>query len=116
MDKSSPPIAQIKAELFRALGHPLRIRALELLVQSERSVTDLATELEVDVSQLSQQLAVLRRADVVATRRDGNTIYYSLANPQIAQLIATARELIVASLQTSSTLLATLEQGGASNQ
>lgn len=107
--KQSPvPVAQIKAELFRAMAHPLRVRALELLVQSERSVGELAAALEVDLSHLSQQLAVLRRAGVVATRRDGNTIYYSVPNGGIATLLSTARELIVASLQSSSSLLASI--------
>ena len=112
MDQSPPPIAQIKAQLFRALSHPVRVRALELLVLEERSVGELATALDVDLSHLSQQLAVLRRADVVVTRRDGNTIYYSVQNPAIQALLKTARELVVASLQSSSSLLATLEDGG----
>jgi DNA-binding transcriptional ArsR family regulator len=109
MNQSSPPVAQIKAELFRALAHPVRVRALEQLVQGERSVGELAAELDIDLSYLSQQLAVLRRADVVATRRVGNAIYYSVPNPGIPALLKTARELIVASLQNSSSLLADLE-------
>src|SRR5690554_6238214 len=106
MEQSPLPIAQIKAELFRALAHPLRVRALELLVQEERSVGELATALDIDISHLSQQLAVLRRAEVVATRREGNTIYYSVPNPGIPALLTTARELVVTSLQTSRSLLA----------
>ena len=109
MNQSSLPVAQIKAELFRALAHPVRVRALELLVQEERSVGELAAELDIDLSNLSQQLAVLRRAEIVATRREGNTIYYSVPNPGIPALLKTARELIVASLQNSSSLLASLE-------
>lgn len=111
MNQSSLPVAQIKAELFRALAHPVRVRALELLVQGERSVGELAAELDIDLSHLSQQLAVLRRAEVVATRREGNTIFYSVPNPGIPALLKTARELIVASLQNSSSLLASLEVG-----
>lgn len=109
MTQSSPPIAQIKADLFRALAHPVRVRALELLVRQERSVGDLAVALDIDVSHLSQQLAVLRRAAIVVTRRDGNTVYYSVQNPGIQALLTTARELIVAALQDSRSLLATLE-------
>lgn len=111
MEQSPPPIAQIKAELFRALAHPLRVRALELLVQEEKSVGELASALEIDISHLSQQLAVLRRAEVVATRRDGNTIYYSVPNPGIPALLKTARDLIVTSLENSRSLLASLELG-----
>lgn len=109
MAQSPLPIAQVKAELFRALAHPVRVRALELLVEQEWSVGELAAALEVDLPHLSGQLAVLRRANVVATRRDGNTIHYSVQNPGIAALLGTARQLIVASLQTSSSLLAALE-------
>ena len=116
MRHSTPPIAQIKAELFRALAHPVRVRALELLVQDERSVGELATALDVDLSHLSQQLAVLRRADVVATRRDGNTIYYSVQNPAVQALLETAREMVVASLQNSSSLLASLGAGDESTE
>lgn len=108
MDQSPLPVAQIKAELFKALAHPLRVRALEVLVRGERSVGDLASTLEVDLSHLSQQLAVLRRAEVVQTRREGNTIYYSVPNAGIAALLTTAREFIVSSLQNSSSLLASL--------
>src|SRR5690554_5315659 len=86
MAQSPLPIAQVKAELFRALAHPVRVRALELLVEQEWSVGELAAALEVDLPHLSQQLAVLRRANVVATRRDGNTIHYSVQNPGIAAL------------------------------
>ncbi len=109
MNHSPLPVAQIKAELFRALSHPLRVRALEVLARSEKSVSELAAELDVDVSHLSQQLAVLRRADIVATRREGNTINYSVANSGIGVLLATARELIIASLQSSSRLLSELD-------
>jgi ArsR family transcriptional regulator len=108
VNHSPVPVAQIKAELFRALAHPLRVRALEVLVESERSVSELAAQLEVDVSHLSQQLAVLRRADIVTTRREGNTINYSVADPGIGVLLATAREMIIASLQSSSRLLSEL--------
>lgn len=108
MDQSPPPVAQIKAELFKALAHPLRVRALELLVKGESSVGDLAAALEVDLSHLSQQLAVLRRAEVVQTRREGNTIFYSVPNPGIGTLLTTARGFIVSSLQNSSSLLASL--------
>lgn len=108
VNQSSPPVAQIKAELFRALAHPVRVRALERLVSSEWSVSVLAAELEVDVAHLSQQLAVMRRAGVVVTRREGNTVFYSVAEPGIAVLLATARELIVASLESSSRLLSAL--------
>ena len=104
------PIAALKAELFKALAHPIRVRALERLVVEEISVGDLAGFLELEVTQLSQQLAILRRANVVTTRRDGNTIYYSVRDPRMARLFEIAKDLLMAQLQDSRTILDSLER------
>ncbi|MBX3079534.1 MAG: helix-turn-helix transcriptional regulator [Salinibacterium sp.] len=106
------PVAQLKSELFKALAHPIRVRALERLVAGEESVGELAEQLGVEVTQLSQQLAVLRRASVVSTRRDGNTIFYSVRDPRMAKLLAVARQLVVSNLEDSRTILASLEEEG----
>lgn len=116
------PVAALKAELFKALAHPVRVRALERLVDQgpearkegtrELSVGELADLLGLEVTQVSQQLAVLRRANVVTTRRDGNTIFYSVRDPRMSQLLAVARQLLLASLQDSQSLLASLEGEG----
>jgi ArsR family transcriptional regulator len=105
-------VAVAKAELFKSLAHPLRIRVLELLVDGERSVGDLADVLDVEMSHLSQQLGVLRRAEVVVTRRVRTTVYYSLRDPRTAQLLAVARQLLVTGLRGSQTLLKDLEDEG----
>ncbi|WP_168627672.1 metalloregulator ArsR/SmtB family transcription factor [Cryobacterium sp. BB307] len=110
------PVAALKAELFKALAHPVRVRALEQLVQGERSVGDLADSIDAELTQLSQQLAVLRRAGVVVTRRDGNTIYYSVRDPRIAELLAVARQLLLSNLQDTTELLATLEREHAASE
>ena len=65
------PLYEVKADLFKALGHPARVRALEVLAVGERSVGELQPEVGIELSHLSQQLAVLRRAGLVATRKDG---------------------------------------------
>jgi DNA-binding transcriptional ArsR family regulator len=110
------PVAALKAELFKALAHPVRVRALEQLVQGERSVGDLADSIDAELTQLSQQLAVLRRAGVVVTRRDGNTIYYSVRDPRMAELLTVARRLLLANLQDTTQLLATLEREHAASE
>lgn len=103
------PLAEIKAELFRSLGHPARVRVLELLAEGERSVGDLAAEVGVEPSHLSQQLAVLRRAALVTTRRQGSTVFYALRDPQVAELLAVAKRLLINSLSESQELLAGLQ-------
>jgi ArsR family transcriptional regulator len=92
------PLYEIKAELFKTLGHPARVRALELLSAGEMSVGDLQRELGLESSHLSQQLAVLRRAELVTTRRQGSSVFYTLTAPDVAELFAVARRLLTARL------------------
>jgi DNA-binding transcriptional ArsR family regulator len=88
------PIDRLKAEFFKTLGHPARIRILELLSTGERSVAELMPELGLEASHLSQQLAVLRRAGVVVARKQGNTVIYSMASPDIAALLQLAKTVL----------------------
>jgi len=103
-------MAQLKSDLFKSLGHPLRVQVLELLAGGERSVGSLAESLGAELSNLSQQLGVLRRAGVVATRREGNTIFYALRDPGVAEILAISKRMLIASLEDSHALLRTLEQ------
>src|SRR3569623_725466 len=73
------PLYQAKAEFFRMLGHPVRIRVLELLQDGPMAVRDLLADLQIEASSLSQQLAVLRRSGIVTAPRDGSTVVYALA-------------------------------------
>ncbi len=90
----SEPLYKLKGEFFKTLGHPARIRILELLAMRDRSVGELLPEVGVESSNLSQQLGLLRRAGVVAGRKDGNTVIYSIASPAIAELLAVARKVL----------------------
>ena len=106
---SDEPVFELKAQLFKSLAHPARIRALELLVEGERSVSELQPDVGIESAHLSQQLAVLRRAGLVTTRKEGTTVYYSIKEPLLADLLAVARRLLIASLSESRELLAELE-------
>ena len=106
------PVAALKAELFKALAHPARIRVLEILVSHPRSVGELADDVGLEISHLSQQLGVLRRAGVVDTRREGNTVYYSLRDPRMAALLTLARRILATNLENSQELLTGLQVAG----
>ncbi|MCH8565053.1 metalloregulator ArsR/SmtB family transcription factor [Nesterenkonia sp. LB17] len=96
------PLNKVKANLFKGLSHPVRIRVLELLsVQAEVSVTELLAETTLEASHLSQHLAVLRRYDLVVSQRRGLQMFYSLAHPQVAELLAVAKELLQEILRTT---------------
>jgi DNA-binding transcriptional ArsR family regulator len=103
------PLYELKAEFFKTLAHPGRIRALELLSVAEMSVSELQSQIGLESSHLSQQLAVLRRAGLVGTRRQGNSVYYSLSSPELAELLAVARRFLSARLSGQADLLRDLE-------
>lgn len=110
----SAPLYQVKAELFKTLGHPARIRVLELLARREHAVSEMLPEVGLEPAHLSQQLAVLRRANLVATRRDGSAVYYSLVSPQVAELLAVARRILTEVLTSQADLLGDLRTGSES--
>ncbi len=90
----STPLHQLKAEFFKTLGHPARIRILELLAERDRSVGEMLPEVGLESSHLSQQLGVLRRAGVIAARKQGSTVIYSMASPDMTELMAVARKIL----------------------
>ena len=104
----SPPISEIKAELFKALAHPARIRILELLAEGERSVGEMQPLVGIEASHLSQQLGVLRRAQLVTTRKEGASVFYALRDAATAELLAVAKRVLINSLSSNQDLLADL--------
>ena len=102
------PVYELKAELFKALAHPVRIRTLELLREGDRAVSALLEEIGVEASHLSQHLAVLRRAGVVTNSRRGNTVTYSLVDDSLVTMLDAARAFLVGSLGRTSEMLTEL--------
>jgi len=88
------PLYQAKAELFRTLGHPARIRILELLSERDHAVHELLGAIEIEPSNLSQQLAVLRRAGLVVQRREGGEVVYSVSVAEVRDLLLAARVIL----------------------
>ncbi|MFF4038231.1 ArsR/SmtB family transcription factor [Streptomyces sp. NPDC001816] len=105
----STPLYQLKAEFFKTLGHPARIRVLELLSEREHAVAEMLPEVGIEPAHLSQQLAVLRRANLVRTRKEGSNVYYSLATPEVAELLRVARTILSGVLAGQAELLADLQ-------
>jgi len=108
LSSSSVPLSKVKAELFRALAHPARVRVLEVLVDGERSVSDLQPLVGIELSHLSQQLGVLRRAGLVTARRERSNVYYGLRDPLVVDLLAIAKQFLLATLTETRDLLADL--------
>lgn|GEM_PF-371272 len=107
------PVCQAKADFFRMLGHPVRIRVLELLQSGPMPVSGLLTAIGVEPSALSQQLAVLRRSGMVTATRSGSTVVYELAGGEVTELLRVARRALTEVLAGQHALLTELRQAEA---
>ena len=94
----SDPLRLFKAELFKALGHPARLRIIDLLRDGERTVSELQASMELEGSAVSQQLMVLRARQIVEARRDGANVYYRVRHPSIFKILDAGRELFAAQI------------------
>ncbi len=105
MPFAATPLYVTKATLFRTLGHPARVRILELLRDGEHSVGALQEALDLDSGGTSQHLAALRRIGLVESRKEGTSVYYRGADPQVFALLDVGRALIARSLEEQRVLL-----------
>jgi DNA-binding transcriptional ArsR family regulator len=105
------PIYVLKGDFLRVLGHPARVRILELLRDGERSVGDLQKELGLDSSGTSQHLGALRRQGLLESRRAGTSVYYRVRDPRVFQLLEVARQILTSSLVDAQSLLGGLQAG-----
>jgi DNA-binding transcriptional ArsR family regulator len=106
------PLYEAKAELFRTLGHPVRIRVLELLSERDHAVHELLADIAIEPSALSQQLAVLRRTGLVRQRRAGGEVVYSLLVDDVRQLLTAGRVLLRQLAGARDELLRELDETG----
>jgi ArsR family transcriptional regulator len=88
------PLYHAKAELFRALGHPARIRILELLCEGPHAVHEFRQHVEIEASNLSQQLGVLRRSQMVVSSRRNGEVVYSISVPEVRDLLLAGRRIL----------------------
>jgi DNA-binding transcriptional ArsR family regulator len=106
----SPHLQSFKAEFFKALAHPIRIRLLEVLRGGQRSVQELQTRLDLDHSIVSQQLAILRAKHIVTARKEGTTVRYEIRDPLVGDLLDVARRIFNNQLAGTQTMLRELRQ------
>ncbi len=104
------PLYEIKANLFKALAHPSRIRVLEILSAADEPtpVSAILAQSDIEPTLLSQHLAVLKRHQVVTAERSGNAVFYRLAHPKISELLVIARTFLADTLSARRDQLDTL--------
>jgi ArsR family transcriptional regulator len=104
------PVYEVKAGLFRVLGHPARVRIVELLREGERSVGALQTELGLESGATSQHLAALRRVGLVESRREGTSVFYRASDAKVFDLLEAGRLLVTRRLEEQQSMLRDLEE------
>jgi ArsR family transcriptional regulator len=109
MPHNSGPVHELTANLFRVLGHPARVRILELLRDGERSVGSLQAELNMDSGGTSQHLSALRRIGLVESRRDGTSVFYRVEDERVFELLEAGRAVIARRLAKQQSILRELE-------
>jgi DNA-binding transcriptional ArsR family regulator len=101
----SPGLQELKAEFFRALAHPVRIRLLEVLASGEQTVQALQQRLGLDQPIVSQQLAKLRASGIVVAHKRGTSVSYAVADPMLGELLKVAKQILDRRLVGASSLL-----------
>ena len=105
MPSNIRPIYEVKAGLFRVLGHPARVRIIELLREGERSVGALQEGLGLETGATSQHLAPLRRVGLVESRREGTSVYYRASDERVFELLEAGRALVTRQLEEQQSML-----------
>jgi DNA-binding transcriptional ArsR family regulator len=90
---TSEKLVNFKAEFFKALANPIRIRILDELRSEELTVSEIRDRLDVELPNVSQQLAVLKGKKLVIARKQGNNIYYSCIDPTVFKLLDVAKQI-----------------------
>jgi DNA-binding transcriptional ArsR family regulator len=101
-----------KAQFFRALSHPVRIKILEILIRGDRSVQELQDVLRLGQPVVSQQLAVLRNQGIVTSKKEGVSVRYALRDPAIEELLDVARRIFNNHLVKTRGMLRELQREG----
>ena len=112
MSNPRQPLYRMKADFFKTLGHPARIRVLELLSEREYAVSEMLPAVGIEPANLSQQLAILRRAGLVSARREGLSVSYALTSPRVAKPLMVARAILTRVVAGQAELLEDLPEIG----
>jgi ArsR family transcriptional regulator len=104
---------QRHADMCKVFSHPTRLQIFHALRDRELSVSDLAARLGVAIGNLSQHLNMMKQRRVLASRKEGNSVYYRLANPKVLEAFDLIRELLVEQMQRESTFVRQVERARA---
>ncbi|SDE69003.1 ArsR/SmtB family transcription factor [Sporomusa acidovorans] len=98
-------VVKLTAELFKTLGHPVRIKILHMLSQGELCVCNMIEEIDIEQSNFSQHLGILKRQGLIDSRKDGQRVIYWIAYPSIIKLLGVAEQILSEQIGHSQSLL-----------
>ncbi len=107
---SKQRVYESHAEICKALSHPKRLEILDILREGERAVEEIANKTRMQKSNLSQHLAVLRKVNLVTTRRHGLNVFYEIANPRIMDACDILKEVLLNTWTESGSIATEMEQ------
>ena len=100
------PVYEIQAEIFKAIGHPIRLQIVKFLQDGERTVTEIVKAVNAEQSNVSRHLSLLRQAGVLSSRKEGLKVYYSLRIPNLTQILTCVNEVVRSRLKSNEEVLA----------
>lgn len=98
-------VNKLTAELFKTIGHPVRIKILHLLRGGERCVCEMIEEIDIEQSNFSQHLGILKKQGLLDSRKEGQRVIYWIAYPSVMQLIDAAEQTLSDQIAHSQGLL-----------
>ena len=98
-------LVEMKAALFKAIGHPLRLAIMMFLADGERSVADIVEQIGAEASNTSRHLALLKQVGLLVDRREGLSVYYRHALPCFPELLACVNKAVKQQLESRQALL-----------
>jgi DNA-binding transcriptional ArsR family regulator len=97
--------SQLVANIFKALSHPARLQIIKLLKGGSQCVCEILPQIDLEQSNASQHLAVLRNQGIVSSRKEGTMVFYEIKSPEILQMISLAEQMIVRQLEETKSLV-----------
>ena len=112
-NQTKKPLYRSHAVFCKVISHPTRLQIIDLLHDGEKSVTELATKIEVAVGNLSQHLNLMKQRRVLESRKEGNSVIYRLANPKMIKACCLIREILCEQMQQDTDLLKRMDRSHA---
>jgi ArsR family transcriptional regulator len=104
-------VTRLTSEFLKSLAHPVRIRILHLLTPGERCVCELIADIDIEQSNLSQHLSVLKKQGVIDSRKEGTKVFYRILHPSVLEVISAVEKTIGNQISESQSLLSRLKKG-----